>query len=88
MFVKARKILVCSFLYQQYQKLMLLKNIDYYWSKHLENMQFLKEAVTWEAYAQKDPFLKYEERAQQVLNLTLKNFRDSTLFDIFAAEIL
>jgi preprotein translocase subunit SecA len=51
-------------------------------------MQFLKEAVTWEAYAQKDPFLKYEERAQQVLNLTLKNFRDSTLFDIFAAEIL
>ena len=76
------------FLYQQYQKLMLLKNIDYYWSKHLENMQFLKEAVTWEAYAQKDPFLKYEERAQQVLNLTLKNFRDSTLFDIFAAEIL
>jgi preprotein translocase subunit SecA len=69
-------------IFNQYQKLMVLKSIDLYWSKHLENMNFLKDAVTWEAYAQKDPFIQYEEQAYRSFNTTFKQCRDSIIYGL------
>ncbi|CAM9091441.1 unnamed protein product [Discosporangium mesarthrocarpum] len=75
-------------LMHRYSKLLFLKYIDFYWYKHLENMNFLREAISWEAYAQKDPFIQYEESATDLLNLTLKDCRDSIVFEIFISNIL
>nr|YP_011006632.1 Preprotein translocase subunit secA [Halosiphon tomentosus]WAM63777.1 Preprotein translocase subunit secA [Halosiphon tomentosus] len=72
----------------RYNQLIFFKYIDFYWYKHLENMNFLLDATSWEAYAQKDPFLQYDERATSLLNLTLKDCRDSIIFEIFISNII
>nr|YP_010317724.1 preprotein translocase subunit SecA [Silvetia siliquosa]UNH90162.1 preprotein translocase subunit SecA [Silvetia siliquosa] len=72
----------------KYNQLIFLKYIDFYWYKHLENMNFLLDAISWEAYAQKDPFLQYDERATNLLNFTLKDCRDSIIFEIFISNII
>nr|YP_011005649.1 Preprotein translocase subunit secA [Cutleria multifida]WAM62653.1 Preprotein translocase subunit secA [Cutleria multifida] len=72
----------------RYNQLIFFKYIDFYWYKHLENMNFLLDATSWESYAQKDPFLKYDERATNLLNLTLKDCRDSIIFEIFISNII
>nr|YP_011007476.1 Preprotein translocase subunit secA [Sporochnus bolleanus]WAM64905.1 Preprotein translocase subunit secA [Sporochnus bolleanus] len=72
----------------RYNQLIFFKYIDLYWYKHLENMSFLLDATSWEGYAQKDPFLQYDERSTSLLNLTLKDCRDSIIFEIFISNII
>ncbi|CAM9096975.1 unnamed protein product [Choristocarpus tenellus] len=75
-------------LIHRYCQLLFLKYIDLFWCKHLDNMNFLREAISWEAYAQKDPFIQYEESATDLLNLTLKDCRDAIIFEIFVSNII
>nr|QWK41659.1 preprotein translocase subunit A [Akkesiphycus lubricus] len=72
----------------RYNRLIFFKYIDFYWFKHLENMSFLLDSISWESYAQKDPFLQYDERAINLLNMTLKDCRDSIVFEIFISNII
>ena len=72
----------------RYNQLIFFKYIDFYWYKHLENMNFLLDAISWEAYAQKDPFLQYDERATNLLNFTLKDCRDSIIFEVFISNLI
>nr|WRW10671.1 preprotein translocase subunit secA [Ascoseira mirabilis] len=72
----------------RYNQLIFFKFIDFYWYKHLENMDFLLDATSWEAYAQKDPFLRYDERAINLLNMTLQDCRNSIIFEVFISNII
>lgn len=74
-------------LFSHHQKGLFLKYIDFYWSKHLENMTFLKETVSWQAYAQKDPFLKYEKESIVLLQLAMRNCRDSVILDFLGSDL-
>lgn len=75
-------------LFRKYEKLIVLKYIDLYWAKHLDNMNFLKDAVTWEAYAQKDPFIQYEEQASLLFTNTFKQCRNAIVYTLVNIEIL
>lgn len=72
----------------RYNQLIFFKYIDFYWYKHLENMNFLLDATSWEGYAQKDPFIQYENRAISLLATTLKDCRDSIIFEIYISNII
>nr|YP_009455770.1 preprotein translocase subunit A [Dictyopteris divaricata]YP_010205276.1 preprotein translocase subunit A [Grateloupia livida]AQZ24987.1 preprotein translocase subunit A [Dictyopteris divaricata]UAV85845.1 preprotein translocase subunit A [Grateloupia livida] len=72
----------------RYTQLIFFKYLDFYWYKHLENMNFLLDATSWEAYAQKDPYIQYENRATKLLTLSLKDCRDSIIFEIFISNII
>lgn len=72
----------------RYNQLIFFRYIDFFWFKHLENMSFLLDATSWEGYAQKDPFLQYDESAAKLLNYTLKDCRDSIVFDIFISNLI
>lgn len=77
-----------SKLIRKYEKLIVLKYIDIYWSKHLNDVNFLKDAVTWEAYAQKDPFLQYEEQASTMFITTFKQCRNAIIYTLLNIEIV
>lgn len=47
--------------YQEMIKAFTLKVVDTYWTKHIDDMQALRQAVTLQSYAQKDPFQQYQE---------------------------
>ena len=51
-------------------------------------MNFLLDATSWEGYAQKDPFIQYEERAIDLLSSSLKDCRDLIVFEIFISELI
>lgn len=72
----------------RYIQLVFFKYLDFFWYKHLENMNFLLDATSWEAYAQKDPYIQYENNATKLLTLTLKDCRDSIIFEIFISNII
>nr|QWK41802.1 preprotein translocase subunit A [Protohalopteris sp.] len=72
----------------RYNQLVFFKYIDFYWYKHLENMNFLLDATSWEGYAQKDPFIQYEDRAIELLESSLKDCRDSIIFEIFISNLI
>jgi preprotein translocase subunit SecA len=75
-------------LFRRYERLVVLKYLDIYWSKHLDNINFLKDEVTWEAYAQKDPFLQYEEQASTLFNNTFKQCRNAIIYALLNIEII
>nr|YP_011006208.1 Preprotein translocase subunit secA [Dictyotopsis propagulifera]WAM63212.1 Preprotein translocase subunit secA [Dictyotopsis propagulifera] len=72
----------------RYTQLIFFKYLDLYWYKHLENMNFLLDATSWEAYAQKDPYIQYETSATKLLSLSLKDCRDSIVFEIFVSNLI
>lgn len=73
---------------ERYNQLIFFRYIDSFWYKHVENMNFLLDATSWEGYAQKDPFIQYEERAIDLLSSSLKDCRDLIVFEIFISELV
>jgi preprotein translocase subunit SecA len=47
--------------YQEMIKAFVLRVVDTYWTKHIDDMQALRQSVTLELYAQKDPYKTYQE---------------------------
>lgn len=74
-------------LFRPFENELILQYIDFYWSKHLENIKFLQDAVVWEAYAQKDPYIQYEERAWRLFAKTFKECRDAILYDFLNFDL-
>lgn len=68
--------------FRMYEKFIVLKYLDFYWAKHLEEIGLLKDLVSWEAYAQKDPFLQYEEQAAIYFKNTFRECRETILYYI------
>ncbi len=69
-----------------FEKLIMLKYLDYHWEKHLENINFIKEKVKWEVYAQKDPFILFKNEANKSLNKTLKYYRDNVIYTLLTSK--
>ena len=47
--------------YQEMIKAFVLKVVDTYWTKHIDDMQALRQSVTLQSYAQQNPFQVYQE---------------------------
>ena len=47
--------------YQEMIKAFTLKVVDTYWTKHIDDMEALRQSVSLQSYAQKDPFQQYQE---------------------------
>ena len=72
----------------KYNRFIFFKYLDFYWYKHLENMNFLLDATSWEAYAQKDPFLRYDLQAISLLDGALQDCRDAVIFEVYISNII
>ena len=72
----------------KYNRFIFFKYLDFYWYKHLDNMNFLLDATSWEAYAQKDPFLRYDLQAISLLDGALQDCRDAVIFEVYISNII
>ncbi len=48
---------------REFEKFVLLQNIDEKWMDHLHELDSLKEGIHYRAYAQKDPLVEYKKEA-------------------------
>ena len=59
--------------YQEMLKAFVLKVVDTYWTKHIDDMQALRQSSSLQSYAQKDPFQQYQEDSMDMFEALNEN---------------
>ena len=42
---------------------LILSVIDFYWTEHLERMNYIRETINWRSYGQQNPLIEYNNEA-------------------------
>jgi preprotein translocase subunit SecA len=58
----------------------LLAIIDYYWTEHIERMNFIRETISWRSYGQQNPLVEYNLQAGDSFKLMFQEIRGSMLY--------
>ncbi|MCB0309479.1 MAG: SEC-C domain-containing protein, partial [Bdellovibrionales bacterium] len=64
-----------------------LRTIDALWKDHLLNMDYLKEAVGFEGYAQRDPLVVYRKRAFELFDELIYMVKENTVERFFHIQL-
>jgi preprotein translocase subunit SecA len=58
----------------------LLSITDFYWTEHLERMNYIRETINWRAYGQQNPLVEYNFEAFKSFNMMLQQISSSMLY--------
>lgn len=64
-----------------------LRTIDQFWKDHLLNMDHLKEGVSWEGYAQKDPLVMYQIKGFEMFSQMADSMKETSLERVFHVQL-
>ena len=64
--------------FREVEKVLLLKNVDGKWMRHLTDMTSLREGIGLQAYAQRDPIREYKILSTDLFNEMTMDIRDDT----------
>ena len=65
----------------------VLKTIDSYWMRHIDNMEQLKQSIRLQAYAQKDPIIEYKLQADTMFDQMIQQIRLDVVRALFHLHI-
>jgi preprotein translocase subunit SecA len=65
----------------------LLSIIDFYWTEHIERMNFIRETVNWRAYGQQTPLVEYNTEAFKSFKLMFEQIRSSMIYYFLSNSI-
>lgn len=65
--------------YLKYFKMILLRELDTLWQRHLTQVSYLREIVSLRQSAQKDPLTEFQIEAYKLFAVLLDEFRDNSL---------
>jgi len=57
-----------------------LSIIDFYWTEHIERMNFLRETINWRSYGQQTPLVEYNLEAFKSFKLMFEQIRSCMLY--------
>jgi preprotein translocase subunit SecA len=66
----------------------ILNIIDFYWTEHLERMNYIRETINWRSYGQQNPLIEYNLEAFDSYYGMLKEIRWSMLYYFLENPIL
>jgi preprotein translocase subunit SecA len=58
----------------------ILSILDFYWTEHIERMNYIKETISWRSYGQQNPLLEYNNEAFRSFNIMFNQIRSSMLY--------
>jgi|MDTA01.1.fsa_nt_gb preprotein translocase subunit SecA len=58
----------------------LLSIIDFYWTEHIERMNYIRETISWRSYGQQNPLVEYNTEAFNSFKLMFKQIRASMIY--------
>ena len=58
----------------------LLSIVDFYWTEHIERMNYIRETINWRAYGQQNPLVEYNMEAFKSLKLMFQQIRSSMIY--------
>ncbi|AKL97481.1 preprotein translocase subunit SecA [Endomicrobium proavitum] len=70
------------------QRMILLHMIDSSWRDHLYELDHLKHAIGFRAYAQKDPKIEYQKESYALFESMMKRIRENTVEYIFKVQVV
>jgi preprotein translocase subunit SecA len=65
-------------MFQDFERMVLLRNVDTYWMDHIDAMEELKKGIHLRAYAQRDPVVAYREESYDMFNEMTDAIREDT----------
>jgi len=75
-------------LVENLEKRIFLVNIDRVWREHLQKINFLREAVGWRGYGQRNPLYEYKKDAFLTFQECEKTLRQLVLYDRLKSTVL
>ncbi|HHY94021.1 MAG TPA: preprotein translocase subunit SecA [Firmicutes bacterium] len=70
---------------RDFERLVLLRVVDYHWMDHLAAMDDLREGIGLRAYAQRDPLIEYQLEAFEMFNAMVRSIRTEVVHTLFRA---
>jgi len=71
---------------RDFERQVLLHNIDSKWVDYLHNIDLLREGIQLRAYGQKDPLQEYKREAFNMFNQLLRSIQHESIQQIFRAQ--
>ena len=66
-------------LYQEFERMVLLRNVDTYWMDHIDAMDDLKQGIHLRAYAQRDPVVAFRMESYDMFDQMTAMIREETV---------
>ena len=66
--------------FKKNQNTILLSIIDFYWTEHIERMNYIRDTINWRAYGQQNPLIEYNTESFRSYKLMLEQIRSSMLY--------
>lgn len=70
-----------------FERTIILTNIDKIWREHLQKISFLREAVSWRGYGQRNPLYEYRQDAFSMFDQSIKTLRHLIIYDLLRSKI-
>jgi len=74
-------------IFEEFYKAVMLRVVDTYWMNHIDTMSDLRQAVSLQGYAQKDPLLEYQEQGFRLFQEMVANIQNDTTSYILRAQV-
>lgn len=71
---------------REFERQVLLHNIDSKWVDYLHNIDLLREGIQLRAYGQKDPLQEYKREAFNMFNQLLRSIQADSIQQLFRAQ--
>jgi preprotein translocase subunit SecA len=87
-FYARREQVIGAELMRQIERSWLLRCIDNRWMEHLQEMDYMRDAIFLRAYGQRDPFLEYAREAHEYFEHLLQGVADDMTRALFLTEVV
>ena len=71
----------------QFERFIFLRILDTLWMDHLENMEYLREAVRLRAYGQRDPLIEYKNEGHKMFKKLLSQMESAVSNTLMNAKL-
>ncbi len=83
--IKLDLLLTKSNLYQKSllkstKSMLLLDLMDSYWTQHIEEMNYVKDTISWKSYGQQNPLIEYNFQSLKSFQKMFEQIKDSMIY--------
>ncbi len=65
----------------------LLDLLDFYWTEHIERMNYIKDTISWKSYGQQNPLIEYNLQAIKSFHTMFEEIKDSMIYSFIRQPI-
>ncbi|MBR4237603.1 preprotein translocase subunit SecA [bacterium] len=85
--INEKKAQIDPSVFEEFYKAVMLRVVDTYWMRHIDTMSDLRQAVSLQGYAQKDPLREYQEQGLRLFQELVVNIQNDTTSFILRAQV-